>query len=150
MEKHARLQIFVFVCLLAGPPALRAQTASLVADLSPQTGPSGQSSLPSGLFASRGRIFFTATEPSTGRELWGTDGQDRGTHLLADFCPGSCDSFPHIFGDTAKAVVGILRAERSFLWRSDATRPGTYLLPSSADPVEVDDSFYFDHDGTAA
>jgi ELWxxDGT repeat protein len=147
MRHRVPARIFVLVSLLAVTPVLQAQTASLVADLSPEAGPSGLSSLPSSLFSSRGRVFFSATEPSSGRELWATDGQDQGTHLLADFCPGPCDSYPHIFGDTARATVGLLRSGRHFLWRSDATRPGTYLLPSPEDPVDVEEDFYFEDDG---
>lgn len=135
-------QSLVLVSLLAIPPVLRAQTASLVADLSPEVNPSTRSSLPEDLFAFQDKVFFSASEPSSGRELWSTDGQDRGTHLLADFCAGSCDSNPIILGNTAKAVVGITNFREDFdtvvrLWRSDGTRPGTYLLPSPADPVQV-------------
>ncbi|HEX3131698.1 MAG TPA: hypothetical protein VH394_30460, partial [Thermoanaerobaculia bacterium] len=142
MSHRVRPQSLVLVFLLAISPVLRAQTASLVADLSPEVDPSTRSSQPDGLFAFQGKVFFRASEPSSGRELWVTDGQDRGTHLLADFCAGSCDSNPILLGNTAKAVVGITYFRTDFetvahLWRSDGTRPGTYLLPSAADPVQV-------------
>ena len=139
-----RLSFRVLVLLLlALPPALRAQTASLVADLSPGLATSNQSSLPDDLLAFHGKLFFSAMEASSGRELWGSDGEDRGTRLLADFCPGRCDSSPRILGSTATAVVGHTRIEQqfndelTFLWRSDGTRAGTYLLPSASDPVNL-------------
>jgi ELWxxDGT repeat protein len=146
MRHRVRPQSLVLASLLAISPVLRAQTASLVADLSPEVNPSTRSSLPKDLFAFQGKVFFSASDPSSGRELWSTDGQDRGTHLLSDFCAGSCDSNPTILGNTARAVVGITNFEEDFdfvarLWRSDGTRPGTYLLPSQADPVQVSTSY---------
>src|SRR6185295_8380621 len=103
-----RLLGHLLLLLLLSPfLPVQAQTASLVADLSPQADPSWQSSLPGELFAFKGRLFFSAREPGSGYELWISDGQGRGTHLLADFCPGRCDSNPHILGSTSAAVLGV-------------------------------------------
>ncbi len=142
MSLRLRSQVLVLL-LLVSAPSLYAQTASLVADLSThQPASTGQLSLPDGLLAFHGKLVFSASEASSGRELWVSDGEDRGTRMLADFCPGRCDSLPEILGATATAVVGTTRVDtqlagRQFLWRSDGTRQGTYLLPSADDPLDL-------------
>src|SRR4051812_334171 len=130
------------------PPALWGQTASLVKDISPQPVTEGRSSLPLELLAFHDKVLFSATEPSSGRELWSSDGEGRGTHLLAEFCPGECDSTPRILGSTAAAAVGYTKIGSDFdplveLWRSDGTREGTFLLPSPADPIALSSGFNF-------
>ena len=47
--------------------------------------------------AGNGRIFFGAFEPTTGRELWTSDGTPEGTVLVADINPGPSDSDPRMF-----------------------------------------------------
>ena len=49
----------------------------------------GRSSTPQHLTAARGKTFFTATVPKRGRELWRTDGTERGTKLVGEVRPGS-------------------------------------------------------------
>src|SRR5205807_281500 len=128
--------VIVLPCLLLCAAGLQGQTASLVADLSPKPPASPPSSLPDQLLAFRDKVLFSAAEPSSGRELWVSDGEGRGTRLLADFCVGRCDSSPQVLGATATAVVGHTLIGSGFdplaqLWRSDGTRDGTFLLPSS-------------------
>ncbi len=145
-----RISRLLLVSALLPTLSLRAQTASLVRDIV-QTAPSPSSlpsSLPQGLLAFQGKLFYSAEEPSSGRELWVSDGEGRGTRMLADFCPGQCSSDPRILGTLGSAVLGIefvnqyIHDDGDFLWRSDGTREGTYLLPSVEDPV----SPFFDTD----
>jgi ELWxxDGT repeat protein len=135
--------------LLAVLP-LRAQTASLVRDIVqiPSSPSSTPSALPQGLLAFHGKLLYSAQEPTSGQELWVSDGEGRGTRLLADFCPGRCSSEPRLLGASGSAVFGIEHRghfpgdDDYFLWRSDGTREGTYLLPSTDDAV----SLFFDGD----
>jgi ELWxxDGT repeat protein len=76
---------------------------SQLADLNPGTFVSGgltlgNSSSPGNFVAtSGGRTLFTATNASTGNELWVTDGTTAGTSLLADINPGTASSTPQNF-----------------------------------------------------
>jgi len=83
-----------------------AATARLVVDLDPRdevrfvgrcvrTACSSEyaaGSLPDELFPHDGRLFFAATNPEHGRELWVSDGTAEGTRLVADLTPGPADS----------------------------------------------------------
>ena len=77
--------------------------------------------------------FFTASTPSTGLELWVTDGTSGGTTMLADIRQGSSGSGPNqltnvsgtLFFNANDGVNG------SALWKSDGTAAGTVLV---ADP----------------
>lgn len=112
--------------------------ASLVADLVP--GP--DSSSPASLTAVGDRLFFVATTPAAGREVWVSDGGGD-THLLADLMPGAEDSIrrfptpqthglaesPPIVGSGGLAFIaaydGVHGEE---LWASDGTPEGTRLV----------------------
>ncbi len=39
-------------------------------------------------------IYFAATTPAAGRELWTSDGTAQGTHLVTDLWPGNNGSYP--------------------------------------------------------
>lgn len=75
-------------------------------------------------------VYFTATTPATGRELWRTDGTPEGTRLVRDIHPGAEDTW---FQDMV--VVGELvlfgaagEDDEAQLWRSDGTPEGTFRL----------------------
>ena len=63
----------------------------LVADINPGL---LKPSDPSRLTPANGYVYFTADEPSTGRELWRTDGTTAGTELIADLTPGALSTNP--------------------------------------------------------
>jgi ELWxxDGT repeat protein len=69
--------------LTAGAPG-----ATLVADIMP--GPFG--SFPRGFTAYQGRLYFMASDPEHGEELWSTDGTEDGTRLELDAHPGPASS----------------------------------------------------------
>ncbi len=136
---HRTLLILLGVLILAtaATPAA-AQTASLVKDIHPGKTETGAN--PGEMWSFRNKVLFTAREPSSGRELWVTDGTGVGTRLLADFFPGEDSSGPVILGEMGSLVFGVV-GERSgccgaspfFLWRSDGTREGTFLLDPAMD-----------------
>ncbi len=73
-----------------------------------------------------GILFFPATDPAHGTELWRTDGTPAGTFRLTDICPGRCSSLPGHFVILAGEVYfsaedGVSGRE---LWASGDT-PGT-------------------------
>lgn len=109
---------------LAPGPA-RAQTASLVIDLTPGNGPrpylGGRAS---DLRSAGGRLFFLAAEHHGEQTLWVSNGTSAGTQMLLDVCPPGCEGL---------ALIGELRGLMLFradglLWRTDGTRPGTFPL----------------------
>ncbi|NOK17033.1 ELWxxDGT repeat protein [Corallococcus carmarthensis] len=65
----------------------------LVKDVRP--GPQG--SLPTGLTAMDGRLYFAADDGVHGRELWRSDGTTQGTVLVQDLEPGPAGSTPTAF-----------------------------------------------------
>jgi len=130
-----------FAALVALSVPLAAQTAYLVKDIAPGSHePSGSD--PESMLSFQGKVIFSAQEPSSGRELWITDGNSSGTRLLADFCPGNCSSSPLPLGTAHSLLFGLAfpNSDNGFnesgnLWRSDGTRQGTFLLPDPLDPV---------------
>jgi ELWxxDGT repeat protein len=129
--------VLAFLSFLAVAALAAAQTASLVEDIRP--GRIDQGADPAEVWSFRDKVLFTAREPSSGSELWVTDGTGAGTRLLADFFPGEDSSQPDILGETGSLVFGVVRrsgccgASPSFLWRSDGTREGTFLLDPGMD-----------------
>jgi ELWxxDGT repeat protein len=73
-----------------------------------------------------GTLFFRAYEPSSGGELWKSDGTEAGTALVKDIFPGSDWSFP----EQLTSVDGMLFFQAYDptngveLWSSDGTEGG--------------------------
>lgn len=75
----ARISRLLLASTLLATLPLRAQTASLVRDIAQTISPPQlPSSLPQDLFVFHGKLFYSAEEPSAGRELWVSDGQGHG------------------------------------------------------------------------
>lgn len=95
----------------------------MLADINP--GPEG--SFPDGFTfvntAAGPRMFFSATHPDSGTELWVTDGTEDGTDIVQDLEPGAGSSTPA--GLTAAGVLLLFSAETSANgrepWRSNGT-----------------------------
>ncbi|MCC6748385.1 MAG: PKD domain-containing protein [Deltaproteobacteria bacterium] len=89
---------------------------------------------PSYLTLLNGVLYFSARDPSSGSELWRSDGTSDGTYLVKDLNPGVGDGAPTdlvvfngaLYFAATDAVLG--RA----LWRSDGTLGGTTLVKSFA------------------
>ncbi|NLE02263.1 MAG: hypothetical protein GX640_20565, partial [Fibrobacter sp.] len=64
-------------------------SSHMVKDISAGT----PSSHPGNLTSFNGKVFFTATTPETGFELWTSDGTPNGTRLLKDINPGTRSAF---------------------------------------------------------
>jgi large repetitive protein len=84
--------------LLLTVPAAAAQAGepALVRDLRPGSA-QGQGAIDSRFITARsasGILFFGASDPIHGMELWRTDGTPQGTFRLTDVCPGRCSSLP--------------------------------------------------------
>jgi len=118
---------------LASSP-LAAQTATLVKDVNPLEETALGDSSPRWLHAVGDKVFFTASEASSGLEMWVTDstelGTGLGTELLVDACPGECSWQPLPVGHAGGILFWTTRSftDGLQLWRSDGTRAGTFLL----------------------
>lgn len=77
-----------------------------------------------------GKLYFQATEPTHGQELWASDGTEAGTTLVKDINPGSASSFPLLRAAIQRQLFmfaddGVHGRE---LWVSDGTAVGTTLV----------------------
>ncbi len=92
----------------------------------------GASSGPTQMIDVNGTLFFIATTPTTGSELWKSDGTVAGTVLVKDIRPGIESAFG--ISDYLTAVGGTVffRAHDGIngkeLWKSDGTEAGTVLV----------------------
>jgi ELWxxDGT repeat protein len=81
-------------------------------------------------------IYFSATTPNQGSELWKSDGTTAGTTLVRDIISGSEGSFPadltNINGVLYFSAINPL-GERD-LWKSDGTTLGTVVVASRVVP----------------
>lgn len=105
--------------IAAGPPVL-------LLDINSQP----SSSLPKFLHAIREEVYFIASTPANGEELWVTDGTAKNTKMVKDICPGFCS--PNISSVAQKGGIlyftAALPDTGSELWRSNGTEAGTYLV----------------------
>jgi ELWxxDGT repeat protein len=97
-------------------------------------------SSPRGLAVAGSLMFFAATSPTAGYELWRSDGTEAGTYMVADLRPGTADMFDRAgaFAHVAQGNVVHFVADDGVLgrgiWRSDGTAGGTtfiHALPAS-------------------
>ncbi|HEX2644974.1 MAG TPA: hypothetical protein VHU81_18390 [Thermoanaerobaculia bacterium] len=146
MPRHPRRSfapvLAAIAVVLGSVPATAATTptstgpaAYLVRDLISGTPTSADtSSEPVHLTALGNRVVFLASEPSSGQEVWVSDGSSGGTEMLADVCPGVCSSQSRILGTQRGLVYWVGSTDSGFysdplqLWRSDGTRAGTFPL----------------------
>ncbi|MEZ5962464.1 MAG: hypothetical protein R3F56_01335 [Planctomycetota bacterium] len=143
--------------LLMGTAAqLPAQPATMVLDINP----GATSTNPGKLVALGSTLFFVASQPGTGLELWKTDGTTAGTQLVKDINPGAASSSPQFLTPFGGAVF--FRAYEPStgyeLWKSDGTSAGTVLVTETTPGpagnalhlIVVGDRLFFDDGITAS
>lgn len=88
------------------------------------------SSNPANLTEVNGVVYFTAATPSTGTELWKTDGTPEGTVLVQDINPGSNSSSPANLTNVSGALffTAMNPVTGTELWITDGTAQGTVLV----------------------
>lgn len=91
--------------------------------------PGYQQSFPFGFQAFDGKVFFTANNPTYGREAWVSDGTEPGTKLLKDIHPGPIGAVGGFTGLNNKlyfvADDGIHGPE---FWQTNGTEAGTQRI----------------------
>jgi ELWxxDGT repeat protein len=139
--------------LIVVPLVAHAQSPSLVKDINTFA----QSSSPGFLTAVNGNVFFAATDPAHGRELWKSDGTGGGTVLVADVLPGQGSSGPtslasangKLFFIALPVAPSSPLAPECALYVSDGTAAGTTALVTTnfcsdlSDPTEINGLLYF-------
>jgi ELWxxDGT repeat protein len=89
-------------------------------------------------------LLFAAYTPTTGTELWKTDGTEAGTLLVKDIYPGQQSGIPEWFttvGDTLYFSAQDRNLNRQ-LWKSDGTPEGTQPVTSFPTGVNVGSLVY--------
>jgi ELWxxDGT repeat protein len=112
----------------ASPQALTSFAPAVTLDINPATA----SSAPESLLVVDGKVFFTADDGVSGRELYVSDGTAEGTRRVADIFPGPGGSTPmglatlgdHVYFFAQSGVAGSTSGSW-FLWKSDGTEAGT-------------------------
>ena len=140
MTRHNRnllqvrcLVISLFACmLLTGlwtAPAHAYTSVQLVKDIN-----SGQLtasfSTPQYLVEMGGVVYFSATHPAYGTELWKSDGTAAGTVMVKDIYPGSRSSSPAYLTNVNGTLffVAYDPDHGAGLWKSDGTAAGTVMV----------------------
>jgi ELWxxDGT repeat protein len=97
-----------------------------------------------GLTPAGDRLFFMASEPATGNELWVTDGTPGGTRLVEDLTPGPEDSSLVLLTGLGERFVFFREIfeppssrRRAELWLSDEGAAGTARLMELAPSTSV-------------
>ena len=137
MSRYRRLGLVLgLAALVVHAFALRASAESpalLVADLVPSL-PSAASN-PRPMAQLGDAAFFLAEDDLHGAELWRTEGTPETTRLLADLCPGTCNSYPSAVAVGDRLVIFARNDEGGALYASDGTAAGTQLIHRFLQPT---------------
>jgi ELWxxDGT repeat protein len=91
------------------------------------------------LFPVGKRVIFAARDEDHGAELWTSDGTGAGTRLVADLCPGPCDSGPADFTAAAGRIwFRITLDGTDHLARTDGTAAGSIVLAAIPTAFDLD------------
>jgi len=90
-------------------------------------------------------VVFAARVPGFGRELWYSDGTEKGTCLIYDINPGTMGSNPYRFTESGGLLYFSAQTagEGQELWVSDGTGEGTHLLTRCSPGLESSDPYAF-------
>ena len=127
----------------AAVPATATGIPELVKDIKPGVGSS-----PSGLVDVGGVLYFAATDPSHGRELWRSDGSPTGTKRVKDIRTGTPSSRPGDLVDLDGTLYFTANdGHGSGLWESDGSAAGTKVVKrlsylDDSHPVVVGSTLY--------
>lgn len=112
-----------------------------VTDLNPGPGNSLYDWDFAGFAVAADQLFFIASEPQHGAELWRTDGSAAGTALVADLVPG----VDGIFGNCPAQLTPVVGeglyfitcggVEPFVLWHTDGSAAGTRIVESDVGPA---------------
>ena len=116
--------IFALLAIILFHSVIKGQVPQLVKDINTF---STSSSSPTQTVTVGNLVFFTATDPLLGIELWKTDGTEAGTALVKDILVGLGSSLPANLANVNgtlffSATNGTQGVE---LWKSDGTEAGT-------------------------
>jgi trimeric autotransporter adhesin len=82
------------------------------------------------------RVYFQATDPTNGGELWVTDGTPAGTRLVKDVYVGAGSSSPSLLNATGNYLYFRANDGTGYaLWRTDGTDAGTSKVFSAFTPA---------------
>lgn len=92
-----------------------------------------------------GRAYFVVTDPTTGPELWTSDGTATGTHIVKDIFPGAVGSSPQWLTAAGTGIFFVADdgTHGRELWWSDGSDAGTFMVkdivpgPDSGLPQEL-------------
>ena len=130
----------LFVCLITARPGVAAGPAELLADINPAAATGSSSSLSGPLIPLGNKLLFKGYEPSSGEELWVSDGSPLGARMLFDVSPGPDSGDLRWLGTVRQTAIftRLLEFREIELWRSDGTAAGTSRISEpSAGPVEL-------------
>jgi ELWxxDGT repeat protein len=82
------------------------------------------------LYSTGSYLLLSAPTPSSGMELWKSDGTNNGTALLKDINPGAASSNPDNFNRYSSIVLfqATDSSHGTEIWKTDGTSNGTMLL----------------------
>ena len=93
-----------------------------------------------------GKVYFSGSDPTNGRELFETDGTQAGTSVVKDINPGAGSSYPDARVGTRLDQFAVLGGKLYFgandgtngrqLWRTDGTTAGTTIV-DDINPLSV-------------
>ena len=122
----------IVVVVAHDPSRAEGEAPFLIKDINTDT----SGSVPSHLIVMNGVVYFAASDPQNGMELWRSDGTPEGTVLVKDITPGPESTFAPDAPNGATLAgddfffffVNNYQANSTELWRSDGTVSGTVLI----------------------
>jgi ELWxxDGT repeat protein len=132
MGRIVRSAVFLLSAFLAAALPSAAGTAELLLDINREPAGAGSTAIYAPLAPVGDRVVFRAYEPSSGAELWGSDGTPLGTRLLRDVAPGGESTDLRWLGSAGRTAMFLRDLDFGLgpfdLWRSDGTAAGTFRI----------------------